>query len=81
MSALGRRTLFSTRLFMTAAHSRFRSSIRRKMLEDAGVEFEVVRPDIDEEALKAGMTDPATIAQELAEAKALAVSANRPAIG
>ena len=54
------------------------SSIRRKMLEDAGVEFDVVRPEVDEAALKAGMDDGETIALELAKAKAASVSANRP---
>ena len=54
------------------------SSIRRQMLEDAGVEFEVARPDVDEDAAKAGQTEPDKIAVELAQAKALAVSASRP---
>ena len=54
------------------------SSIRRKMLEDAGVEFDVVRPEVDEAALKAGMDDGETIALELAKAKAASVSFNRP---
>ena len=54
------------------------SSIRRKMLEDAGVVFEVVRPDIDEEAEKEGKPDLQTIAQSLAEAKAIKVSRDRP---
>ncbi|HEX7930883.1 MAG TPA: nucleoside triphosphate pyrophosphatase [Sphingomicrobium sp.] len=53
------------------------SSIRRKMLEDAGVQFEVVRPDVDEAALKAGLDDGETIALELAKAKAAAVSSSR----
>lgn len=50
------------------------SSIRRKMLEDAGVEFEVVRPAIDEEAEKEGKGSLEAIAKGLAEAKALAIS-------
>ncbi|HKG75229.1 MAG TPA: Maf family protein, partial [Aestuariivirgaceae bacterium] len=50
------------------------SSIRRKMLEDAGVEFQVVRPDIDEEAEKEGKASLEAIAKGLAEAKALAIS-------
>jgi septum formation protein len=74
MSALGRRTLFSTRLFMPALILASGSSIRRKMLEDAGVEFEVVRPDIDEEAEKEGKGSLEAIAKGLAEAKALAIS-------
>jgi septum formation protein len=54
------------------------SSIRRQMLEDAGVEFEVARPDIDEDAAKKGQTEPNKVAVELARAKALAVSASQP---
>lgn len=54
------------------------SSIRRKMLEDAGVEFEVVQPEIDEDAEKEGKPDLETIATGLAEAKAVAVSKSRP---
>ena len=53
------------------------SSIRRKMLEDAGVEHRVVRPEVDEALLKAGKTGAAEIASELAQAKALAVSRDR----
>ena len=54
------------------------SAIRRTMLEDAGVEHIVVRPDVDEARLKAGMTDAAQIATELAKAKALSVSRSHP---
>lgn len=54
------------------------SAIRRKMLEDAGVKFEVVRPEMDEASLKTGVEDGETIALELAKAKALAVSESRP---
>jgi septum formation protein len=75
-SALGPRTVFSTRLFMTRLILASASSIRRKMLEDAGVEFDVVRPEIDEEKAKADHTEPGKIARKLAEAKALAVSAS-----
>jgi septum formation protein len=56
------------------------SSIRRKMLEDAGVEFEVVRPEIDEEAEKEGQGSLEAIAKGLAEAKALVVSVQRSGI-
>jgi septum formation protein len=55
------------------------SSIRRQMLEDAGIEFEVVRPDVDEDAVKAGQREPGRVAEDLAQAKALAVSTLRPA--
>jgi septum formation protein len=54
------------------------SSIRRKMLEDAGVEHIVVRPDVDESALKSGRSDPSEIATQLSKAKAVAVSRSLP---
>jgi len=47
------------------------------MLEDAGVDHIVVRPDVDESALKAGRVEPVEIATELAKAKALFVSVSR----
>jgi septum formation protein len=55
-----------------------KSPIRRKMLEDAGVDFEVVPADIDEEGEKAGKDSLEAIAQGLAEAKARTVSLKRP---
>lgn len=54
------------------------SAIRRTMLEDAGVEHVVVRPNVDESALKAGKTDPEVIATELGKAKALALHGRDP---
>ena len=54
------------------------SSIRRKMLEDAGVEFEVVRPDIDEAPYKEGKPDLEVSGPSHAEAKAVSVSRDRP---
>ena len=54
------------------------SSIRRKMLEDAGVDHVAVRPDVDEAAAKAPGKGAETIARELAELKALNVSGSRP---
>lgn len=77
-SALGRRTDFSTRLFENVLILASASPIRRKILEDAGVEFEVVPANIDENSAKEGKPDMETIAQSLAEAKALAVSELRP---
>ena len=58
------------------------SPFRRKMLEDAGLDIEVVRPEIDERAVEAvventGVT-PEDLALILAEAKALDVSQKRP---
>lgn len=53
------------------------SEIRARILRAAGISFEIVRPDVDEAALKeeaqaAGLSLPDT-AQSLADAKALAV--------
>ena len=49
------------------------SSIRRRMLDSAGVTYEPIRPDVDEEALKQRLSDPAEIALRLAIAKARSV--------
>ena len=54
------------------------SSIRHKMLVDAGVEHVAVRPEVDEGAFKAGKHDPLEIARGLAEAKAVSVSTGHP---
>jgi septum formation protein len=56
------------------------SAIRRAMLEAAGVEHQVVAAGIDETTLKAslGEAEPATIAMELAKAKASAGSTRSP---
>jgi septum formation protein len=56
------------------------SPFRRKMLEAAGLHFEVVPPDVDEAALKRELAGRggAAIAAELAVAKALAISRTRP---
>jgi septum formation protein len=48
------------------------------MLEQAGIRFDVVPPDIDESADKNGGTDPAALAIALSRKKALAVSGGRP---
>jgi septum formation protein len=58
------------------------SPFRRKILEDAGIEFTIERPGIDERAVEdavasSGMT-PDDLAQILAEAKAVDVSQNHP---
>ena len=44
------------------------------MLDAAGVEHEVVEPELDEKETKAQLTDPVEIATELAKAKALSVT-------
>jgi septum formation protein len=48
------------------------------MLSAAGVDFEAIAPNVDEEAVKAKLNDAEEIARHLAEAKAEAVSAARP---
>lgn len=58
------------------------SPFRRKLLEDAGVAFEVLKPDIDERAVEqavagSGIT-PEDLAAILAEAKAIDVSLRAP---
>lgn len=55
-----------------------KSAARRAMLEGAGVVFTVRVADVDEDALKRPGVDPAALAQELAAAKALAVSRADP---
>jgi len=49
------------------------SSIRRQMLDAAGVIYQAVGPKVDEDQLKLGMSDPHAIALRLAESKALSV--------
>jgi septum formation protein len=49
------------------------SSIRRQMLEAAGIDYRAEKPQVDEEELKLGVSDPAKIAERLAIAKALSV--------
>ncbi len=59
-----------------------RSAARRRMLEAAGVPFETVDADVEEEALKAHLAhlDSPALAQALADAKALAVDATPAAL-
>ena len=56
------------------------SASRRAMLDAAGVTYEAVPAQLDERALEAGLAGdpPGNVALALAEAKALAVSAERP---
>jgi septum formation protein len=53
------------------------SSIRQAMLADAGIDATVVPANIDESLAKASARDGASLALELAAAKAQAVSADR----
>ena len=55
------------------------SAIRRTMLEQAGVEFEVVPACVDEDSEKTRHVDPSKLAETLAIKKALSVSKNQPA--
>ena len=56
------------------------SQIRRQILHDAGVEFETIKSDVDEDQLKQAHAElsPAAIALLLAEAKAVQVSSRYP---
>jgi len=55
------------------------SATRRAMLDRAGVPFEAMSPELDEEAAKAGLVgagfDPRGVAEELAQLKALSIAA------
>ncbi|MBA3669948.1 MAG: Maf family protein [Sphingomonas sp.] len=55
------------------------SPIRRALLVQAGIEYEAIAATVDEAAIKKLHHDADTAALELAEAKALQVSADRPA--
>ena len=57
------------------------SAIRRQLLDSAGVDYVAARPDVDEAAVKARLTDPAEIAAELASAKAQSVVGDGWVIG
>src|SRR5919197_769829 len=63
---------------MTALILASTSPTRAKLLIQAGLAFEIMRPEIDEEVLKkkATRSDPQALASKLAEAKASSV-ANR----
>ena len=51
------------------------------MLDSAGVEYRAVKPNVDEGAVKARLTDATSIAYELAAAKALSVGGDDWVIG
>jgi septum formation protein len=57
------------------------SAIRRQMLAAAGVEHRSVKPEVDEDALKAKLSDPAEIASQLAAAKAKSIAGQDWVIG
>ncbi|MDQ2094311.1 Maf family protein [Rhodalgimonas zhirmunskyi] len=58
------------------------SEIRQQLLRNAGLDFEVVKPRMDEDAIKAALlaegTSPRDLADALAEGKAVKVSGKRP---
>ena len=49
------------------------SAIRRQMLDAAGADYDSVKPAVDEEELKLGLSDPVGIALRLASAKAASI--------
>ncbi|WP_292052798.1 MULTISPECIES: Maf family protein [unclassified Brevundimonas] len=55
-----------------------KSAVRREVLTNAGVAFDVQVAGVDEDALKVPGVDPRQLAIDLAKAKALAVSAKHP---
>jgi septum formation protein len=57
------------------------SVIRRQMLDAAGVPYEAVKPNVDEDLVKARLSDPAAIALKLATAKATSVASDDWVIG
>ena len=83
--ALGRYSDFSTDFSPGALMSLIlasNSQIRRLMLEQAGVEFEVRSPDFDEDSAKRGHRgDGESLARRLAEGKALSIAAPATMIG
>lgn len=60
------------------------STARRAVLQGAGVPFEAVRSDVDEDAAKAALLSegagPKAVAEALAQGKAMAVSKTRPGL-
>jgi septum formation protein len=57
------------------------SVIRRQMLEAAGVACTALKPDVDEERVKARLDDPVAIASQLAAAKATSIARDGWVIG
>jgi septum formation protein len=57
------------------------SAIRRHLLDAAGVDYQAVKPNVDEDAVKARLTDAEQIASELAAAKAISIDGDDWIIG
>jgi septum formation protein len=58
-----------------------RSAIRRQMLDAAGIACEAVKPDVDEDRVKARHENPVELARELASAKACSLNSDDWVIG
>lgn len=54
------------------------STARKTMLENCGLKFETIPADIDEEQFQREITDPAKLAEKLAQEKALHVARQHP---
>ena len=81
MVALASGALFSTRLSELTLILASTSAIRRQLLDSAGVEYEAVKPDVDEAAIKERLDSATDIAAQLAAAKALSPTADGWVIG
>ena len=57
------------------------SATRRKMLDAAGVGYQAVQPDVDEDAVKQRLNNAVEIALELASAKACSIASDDCVIG
>jgi septum formation protein len=57
------------------------SAIRRHMLDAAGATYRAVKPDVDEDSVKAQLSDAGEIASELAAAKACSIAGDDWVIG
>ena len=57
------------------------SAIRRHILDAAGVAYRAVKPDVDEDSVKARLNDAAEIASDLAAAKACSIGGDDWVIG
>jgi septum formation protein len=68
-------------LFFVALILASTSAIRRQMLDSAGVEYRSVTPEVDENEVKAQLSDAAEIASELAAAKAASIGGKDWVIG
>ncbi len=57
------------------------SPIRRQMLDAAGIEYRAIKPSVDEDQIKAGLTGSPKMASSLAAAKALSVTGDEWVVG